>query len=338
MNREKVIQDLLDEAGLDFKRNGRSFILKCPRCGKRDKLYIRKTDGRFVCWVCKETEGFSGAPEWALTELLGTPVAELRARLYGTSRAAGAVYIDLQLDDFFDEDDEVPVFVPDELVELEPDPGFRPLDSEYGLPGLRYLEGRGLPVSLCLEYGIRYWPAMRAVVFPVLQRGRLLGWQTRRIDATEWEDPETGVTVRVPKALTAAGFKKEQALMFQDRITGDHAVLCEGPVDALKAHLCGGNVCALGKLVSTYQLNLLRTSGIRRLYLALDPDAFVEAGNLLRDVADDLEVYDMRPPAGAPEGTDLGKMSLEAVRDLMEAAPRLDRHHMFLYLKDFYVP
>ena len=124
--------------------------------------------------------------------------------------------------------------------------------------------------------------------------------------------------------------------MFGDRITGDHAVLCEGPVDALKAHLCGGNVCSLGKLVSIYQLNLLRNSGIRKLYLALDPDAFMEAGRLLRDVADELEVYDMRPPASLSDDTDLGKMSLEAVRDLMVAAPRLDRHHMFLYLKDFY--
>ena len=111
MNLEKVIQDLLDEGGVDYKRNGRSFILRCPRCSKREKLYVRKTDGRFVCWVCKETEGFSGAPEWALTELLGIPVAELRARLYGTSRAPGAVYIDLQLDDFFEEGDDVPGFV-----------------------------------------------------------------------------------------------------------------------------------------------------------------------------------------------------------------------------------
>lgn len=121
--------------------------------------------------------------------------------------------------------------------------------------------------------------------------------------------------------------------MFSDRINAEHAVLCEGPIDALKAHLCGGNVAALGKGVSSHQLELLKHSGITRLYLALDPDAFVESQNILKLMVQYVEVYDMRPPQPYK---DLGEMPMEEVKVLMDQAPKLDANHMFLYLKDPY--
>ena len=324
-----TIRALLDSGGINVKQNSRSFILKCPRCLKRDKVYIRKTDGKFVCWVCKESHNFKGSCEWLLTELLGTPVETLRAALYGGSNPV-ATFIELNLHDFFGEDDEIPLFVPDPLPPVEPDPGFRPL---AGSKGEEYLVSRGLTLEVCQQYDIQYWPAQKSVVFPVITNGQLVGWQTRRVGPTEYTDPETGIDVKVPKALTSVGLKKERIFMFGDRIRGEHAILGEGPVDALKAHLCGGNVASLGKVVSQHQLNLLRYSGIKRLYLALDPDAFIESQQVLKEMARDVEVYDMRPPKGY---SDLGAMSMEHVKDLYLSAPRLDSTHLFLYLKDLY--
>ena len=114
--------------------------------------------------------------------------------------------------------------------------------------------------------------------------------------------------------------------MFQDRIT-DHVVLAEGPVDALKAHLCGGNVASLGKNVSSYQLDLIRQSGVKRLYLALDPDAFNESQAILKKMAYDLEIFAMVPQSG-----DLGGMSFEEVYRLYLEAPKLGPNHLFLWL------
>jgi DNA primase len=329
---EEKIKAILDEHGVSYKPNSRSYILTCPRCHKRDKLYIRKNDGRFVCWVCRESSGFAGKVEWCLTELVNLDITALRKELYGPEHRS-SVFLDIQLRDFFSEEDETPIFVPSDLSEMEPDPGFRELLDPVSSPGVQYLESRGLPLDLCLEYHIQYWPAQNAVVFPAVTRGKLVGWQTRVAGSTVRIDPETGFEYKVPKAMTAIGLKKDRMFMFGDRITGKHAVLCEGPIDALKAHQCGGNVAALGKAVSGYQLDLLKHSGIEKLYLALDPDAFIESGKILKEMAQYVDVYDMRPPKGYG---DIGEMPLDEVEALMHNAPRLDATHLFLYLKDPY--
>jgi hypothetical protein len=282
--------------------------------------------------VCRETTGFAGKVEWCLTELTGKPVTELRKDLYGPEHRS-SVYLDIQIRDFFSEEDEIPLFVPQDLHEMELDPGFRELTDPVSQAGVRYLESRGLSLDLCLEYQVMYWPMQNAVVFPAIIRGKTVGWQTRIAGPNYFKDPETGLEYKVPKAMTAVGLKKDRMLMFGDRITGDHAILCEGPIDAMKASYCGGNVAALGKGVSAYQLDLLKHSSIKKLYLALDPDAFIESGKILKEMAQYMDVYDMRPPK--PYG-DIGEMSLEEVKMLMEHAPKLDKTHLFIYLKDFY--
>jgi hypothetical protein len=327
------LKDLLDEAGIQYKTNSISFILTCPKCSKRDKLYIRKSDGRFVCWVCAETVGFKGKAEWCLTELTGKPIAELRRELYGAGQGPSSLYLDIHIEDWFDESDEIPMFVPDVLPEVMPDPGFRDLNSPQGKPGLDYLVSRGIPLMVAKEYGIQYWPSQKSVVFPVIAGGKMLGWQTRVIGPTRWFDEESGVEVKIPKAVTSMGLKKDRIFMFGDRITGDRAVLCEGPIDALHAHVIGGNVASLGKAVSRTQLEILKNSGIKKLYLALDPDAFVESRKVLQEVGRSLEVYDLRPPEPYE---DIGAMPMEEVAKLAQVAPRLHPHHIFLYVENPY--
>lgn len=330
-----IIKELLDESGASYNQNSVSYILTCPRCRKRQKLYIRKKDGIFCCWVCKETDGFRGKPEWVFAELLGQSPKELRTRIYGTSLGTGALYLDVQLRDFYDpeEMDEEPpgaAFFP----EVMPDPGFRDLDSAAAAEGRKYLESRGISLEIAKVYDIQYAPADNRVIFPIKSGGRLLGWQARLAGPSEYWDAENGVQVSVPKALTSFGLKKDRLFMFGDRLAGSrHAVLCEGPVDALKAHLCGGNVASMGAAVSATQLQLLRNSGIERLYLALDPDAYRDAQRVVKELCTDMEIYDMRPRL---PHKDLGEMSMEAVKELFDAAPRIDRNYLFIYLKDHY--
>ena len=332
-----ALKAFLDEGGVSYSQNSVSYILSCPRCRKKQKLYIRKKDARFVCWVCKETEGFQGAAEWALCELLGYSVADIRKKLYGDESSPGGLYLDIQLRDFYDpeeEGDEEPpgaIFFP----EVMPDPGFRDLDSAAGAEGRRYLESRGISLDIAKAYDIQYAPADNRVIFPVKSGGRVLGWPARLAGPSEYWDAEHGIQVSVPKALTSFGLKKDRLFMFGDRLAGSrHAVLCEGPVDALKAHLCGGNVASMGAAVSATQLRLLRNSGIERLYLALDPDAYRDAQRVVKELCTDMEIYDMRPRL---PHKDLGEMSMEAVKELFDAAPRIDRNYLFIYLKDHYV-
>jgi hypothetical protein len=325
-----VIKDLLAEAGLgQVKQNSKSYILNCPRCKKKDKLYIRKADGRFCCWRCKELDNFQGAPEYVFAELLNRPIQELRKLIWGLDGPTGNLFLTLNLTDWFGDDDEIDVLAMAPPVGVEPDPGFRSIDSQWGEPGLAYLESRGIPLSVALDYGIEYWPAEQRVVFPVKSQGKLLGWQSRIIGPTEFET-EDGRIATVPKALTYNGLKKDRVLMFGDRITGTHCVLTEGPVDAIKADRCGGNVASLGKAVSFHQLALLKNSGITRLYVGLDPDAAPEIKRIVDELYSDLEIYDMRAPTS---DRDLGAMSFDEVYDLYRNAPRVNKGTLFVYIK-----
>jgi hypothetical protein len=320
------------EAGAGTRGNSKSWIMHCPRCKKKDKLYIRKADGRFVCWYCKEVDNFQGSPEYVLAELLGRNPADLRKDLYGDVGPEATVWLSLTLRDFY-EDEEVEGKPDEQLPTVEMNPDFRGLDTEWGSPGAKYLEKRGVPLQVAMEYGVVYWPKEKRVVFPVTSQGRLLGWQSRYIEATEWIDQETDNLVKIPKALTYTDLKKDRVLMFSDRIRENHAVLCEGPLDAMKAHLCGGNVASLGKAVSKHQLQLLRTSGISKLYVGLDPDAAPEIKRVVDELYRDVEIYDMRAPAPY---ADLGEMTMEEVKMCYDAAPRVNRGTIFLFLKDHY--
>lgn len=325
---EDVVRELLQEHGVGFKTNSKSFIMTCPRCRKKEKLYIRRYDGRFVCWYCAEIENFQGQPEFALRELTGRGLEELRKKLYGEAEGTGRVDLRLRGVDFSDED---LIDIPPPLKTYSWPIDFYQLDTPEAQPGVDYLSRRGIPRDVAMAYGIRYDPQKQRVVFPVLSGGELLGWQSRltKGDKPYWDD-EAQKMVNPLKIITSTDLKRDRCLMFADRLQGsEHCILTEGPVDALKAHLCGGNVASMGKAVSNGQIELIRNSGVRKLYLGLDPDAWLEI-NRIRKRAADMLVFDLRPPKPFK---DLGEMPLEAVRQLFDHAPRLNPAHILLFLK-----
>jgi hypothetical protein len=312
------LEKLLKESGVPYKRNSRSFLLDCPRCNKKQKLWILKSNGAFVCWLCMETDNFKGFADVALSEILGKDIREIRGRIFEGAIPPGNE-LAFTLSEFGEGD---LVDVPQDLFKAEEivlGPDVVELTSKAGAKGVAYLEGRGIPLDVALKYGIMYWPFCKRVVFPVKQDGRLVGYQARSI-----------VADGRPKILTSTGLRREYAMMFQDNLLGqDHAVICEGPVDAIKADLCGGNVATMGKAVTKTQLEIVRRLGIKTVYLALDPDAAEEVNRLAFELGD-IETRLLLPPKGKK---DLGECSFEEVYEAFREAQPFMAGNLLLSLR-----
>lgn len=323
----KALVQLVEGSGVHYRQNSVSWIFDCPRCSKRDKLYLRKRDGRFVCWYCATISGYRGKPEYALSDILGVHIKELQERLYGEGGGIDPGYdVELYFEDFFGDTDDIPYdLLPLRAMTVPLD--FYPLDHKFAARGLAYAQKRGIGLQLAEEYGLLYHPQDRRLIFPIVVDGRTVGWQARTTEPTEWWDEEAKVLRKAEKILTPPGVDRDRCVMFQDRLKGSpHAVICEGPIDAIKAHLCGGNVATMGKSISRGQIKVIRETGVKSIYLALDPDAAAEASRLCREFAD-LEVYFMRIPK---EFEDIGEMSPEAVFRLFQNAERVNASHVFL--------
>jgi len=314
-----ALKDIVENSGVLHRKNSVSWIFGCPHCGK-DKLYIRKRDGRWVCWKCKTTHNYQGArPEFPLRDLLGVSILDIQERLYGAHEFAGT-YLHTTLEN---EDEEEEVYYPEIAWPLD----FYPLDDHRSKAGRVYLEGRGVSLDVAIVAGLRYCPPKRVVAFPIQQWGRLVGWQQRPIYPTEWVDPETAENRSVPKYLTyPRGL--DHLFMFGDRLAGaEECTITEGPIDALKAHLLPNVVCSMGKGVGIEQIDLIKRSDVKKVYLALDPDASADTRANIERLAH-LELHLIRP-----EGKkDLGDMTPEAVKELYLEAPRVSPASMIVHL------
>jgi hypothetical protein len=323
----------MKESGLFFHESGGSYVMDCPVCQKKGKLYIRKRDGEVRCWHCyRQTNDPGGKPEFALSLLMGQSLGSIQSRLYNW-RPDASTEGRIAIRTLFNDPDDEEILTSAPLPETEMPPGCHPLDDAFfSHRGRAYLEGRGVPLEVAMEYGIQYWTTQRKVVFPVIIDGRLAGWQWRTIDKVEpFEVERYGVKkiVKPLKSLTWEGMPRDRVLMFHDRLIGSpHAVLSEGPVDGLKAHLCGGNVVTMGKVIGDGQLDLIRAAGCKRVYLALDPDATEDTAQLIRTRGLE-ELYWMEVPKGYK---DQGEMPMEEVLDVFHAAKRAFSTNVFVSL------
>ena len=327
----RILAQFIKGAGLKFSQNKRSYVFNCPRCGSKKKLYMEKAGGKYICFKCSETNNYRGRPEFALADLSGLPIREVQSRLYGGDHIPVTVHLTFHLDEYFDEDDELDEDAKNVPVLSWPI-DYLPIDDEASAPGAAYLKGRGIPLAMARKYGIRYAPERKRVIFPVAEGKNLYGWQERYIDDTHYVD-ELGNPREVLKIVSSPRIPRERTLMFVDTIKGsDHAVLCEGPVDAIKAHLCGGNVCTMGAAVTREQMALLLNGGVRKIYLALDPDAAVEVRRLTESYSDFVELYEMKAPSLGTEKADLGAMSYDEVYGLFLDAPRIIPRRLFFFV------
>jgi len=344
------LEAMLSRAG-GFFREGTALVANCPRCGKQ-KLHFRvsvpdahrgasRRNGiqfRFSCFS-KSCDGWNGKPEFALAEMLDQPVRAIGQELWGRGSLGGFVPRTGDGPKFeVDLDQPLSAILPQEQAKPMEWPGqFYPLDHPAAERGAAYMEGRGIPVEVARRYGVRYSVVHRSVAFPVEQRGVLWGWQLRLVIPHVWTD-EDGVRRESNKATTAPGMTRIK-WMFSDRLEGsDSAFVLEGPVDAIKADLCGGNVASMGAIITPGLIQALAAYPWRRLYVGLDVDAAKEARRLIEEFDQAVkyagrEVYLVEWPKrkdASGKQVDAGALSFEEVRECWRAAKRASSSQLWL--------
>ena len=321
-----ALQKIIADGGIAHRQNAISYIFTCPICSKTDKLYVRKRDGASKCWVCGDA--LRGYAEKALVALYGGEYAEYRKILRGEDNTPiGGLRLEFEDhwgdEDLYIDDSEAPV------VGWEWPPTAVDSTEEAFEPGRQYLLGRGLNDAVIKKYGIRYMPGEKRVCFPYRVRGEVVGWQGRYILKTEYIDRISGRKRSIPKALTTLQPDiQNRYVMFAENLAHSaHAVISEGPITALKAELCGGNVCTLGKNVSDAQVKLI-ADRVGTVYLAADQDAGTDINALAtRFIARGTEVRLMKIPEvvmkaweGKDKQPDFGDCTFEQVREAFDAA------------------
>lgn len=334
-----ALAKLIKNSGVAYRENATSYVFECPRCHKRDKLAMYKETGGFICYHCA-ADGFKGRPEFALAELLNKHIGEIRKIIYGSNIPETLGYLDIQFVDIWNENEDI--FEPSVEVNIPETcwpPDFVGMEDPMAfVKGARYLHKRGIAPEHVQVYDIKYSPVDQRVIFPVKVNGKLIGWQARSITPTERYDEVLDRTIKIPKILTSGSLigKGQKWLMFQDRLKGsEHCVLAEGPISAIKAHLCGGNVASMGKNVSPFQLETIKKS-VKKLYIALDPDAGHEIAKIAYDLYDDLEIYIMRMPQNFNQldsnenEKDLGDLSPQEVYEVFKSCSPEPRGRIYV--------
>ena len=337
VNAEALVE-LLRTEGIDFQNGSKSWVLDCPLCGKR-KFAIRKTDGYSKCYKCGED--FKGWADFTLAKLLKSSRAELARLIYGVSYSTFTTKKVEDLDRFVDhwgeqspvDEEEIVLSGPQWPLEIFVSPDHHPLESRVGAPGLAYLENRGVSLELAQEYGVKYDPVQERVIFPIVIEGVLRGWQGRLIRRVQYVD-KSGHERELPKVMTE-GEVGGKILGFQDRLKGlDYGIITEGPFDAIKMHLCGGNTFTMGKSVTPVQLDIyVRHYGLRKIYIGLDDDAADEVMRVVRALTayGDITMYRIE---AAPGREDLGAGTLDENLEQFRAARRVVPGQLITYFKD----
>lgn len=292
----------------------RSFIFDCPSCGGRHKLYIQKEDGRSVCFKGKSSKCPKPGSDavYALAILAHMPMDEVKKELHGSAP---------QLQDYL----HVSFDAPEERKRDPLPPGTLPLDitmidDPIAIDGLNYLLGRGLTAEVLKEQGIMYRPSVRMVIFPVIMNGILYGWQGRAIDPV----PKERRMDNLP------GEWKSRTVMFHGNIVGkEFVIIAEGPVSAMKFANMKNYVATMGKEISSEQMKILRESGMKRLYIALDPDAFDKI-HKIRETLPDVECYFVEVPEGRE---DFGDCTYEECEAAFKSAQKITGDEIFVHLE-----
>jgi hypothetical protein len=309
------------------KENARSYIFDCPACGGHEKLYIEKDTGRSVCFkhktencptkktgIIKTLHLISEVPFDVIKremadEIISTPEEQLNFDEPVFS------------DDTVDEDRLLPIT--DEKLPFD----CKLINWPDSKDGLTYLQGRGLDLDTLMKYSIMYSPYFKRVIFPVIMNNELYGWQGRAIDKNN-----------LLKMYNLPGEWKTQSLMFFDNLKNtDFAIIAEGPVSALKFAKVGNFVATMGKAVAEKQLQLILETGIKKIYLALDPDAALEmeelVHRLLLQSANPVKCFLVKVPTGKD---DFGDCSYEECKNAFENAEALDLgcYNLYSYITE----
>ena len=333
--RDKIVE-LITETGIGFVEKSRTIKTTCPSCHQDDKFSILKENGSCICYRGSCDFGRQWFQDWlALT--LKISVKEARAKISNEKKSRvidpgleNGLKLDFVLKNPNSSDDD-PLEAALSKIKPFPFPEFYmvPIDDPSASEGAAYLASRGVSMELAKKYGVHYAKIARRVYFPVVMNGTPYGYQGRHID-------------KVPEDMRMRnndGFARETLVMFADNLIGKtFAIMAEGPFDALKFDSVGANVCTMGKVVTDKQLEIIRSYGITKLYLALDDDAASEM-NAIVDKGQ-LELYKIDVPqscidrcAAAGKKADFGECTFEEAEVAFRNARRLGLSRLLLHLK-----
>jgi len=301
-------------------QNARSYIFDCPACGGDKKLYISKKDGLSVCFKGKTDKcpRPGSSAQYALSLISGLPFDVVKREIVDfVENLAEQIRVKFDNDEVKQEEVKLPT------VMLPIDIAF--MGEHAAEEGQKYLEGRGLPLEVQQKYGVLYSPSMRRVIFPVIMDKKLYGWQGRAIDNVRHED----------RMYNIPGPWKARTLMFYENIVGkDFVIVAEGPVSAMKFYKVGNFVATMGKEISTRQLELMRNAGVKKIYLAIDPDA-VDKLNKIRYILDNellgrIECFHIPVPENRG---DFGDCTFEECEVAFQRASKLDGDQIFSHIE-----
>lgn len=301
------IKWLLDEFDLSYKENSNSYIFECPTC-QEYKFYLNKKEGYFICFKCADAHNVRGkSPERALAILTNKPLAVIRAKL-NTNRIVYSSWEE-------DEDEEI-VEIRQVNPEIQWPLDIYPIDHKFSERGLSYLESRNISLDIANKYQLRYYPEQQRVIFPLIRDEKLYGWQARTV-------------VNNPiKMLSSIGIPRNSMFMFEDNLKNSkHILLTEGPVDAIRGHLCGGNIASMGKIVTNKQIELLKNWPQKDVYLGLDPDAGLETERLIKKMYNYKDLYQLEVTK-----KDIGEMTYEAVFEAFKTAKKVNTGTLYVYI------
>lgn len=189
----------------------------------------------------------------------------------------------------------------------------RDLPADHEAVDYLFLQRDFDPEYLSERFGVGYvvnatapecYPAALAIYIPVMQQGRLIGWQTRK---------PTDKSSGYGKYFNSPGWSKASCLYNQDRAANcPVVVLVEGALDVWRVGSAG--TATFGKTVSTVQARLLQQV-VRNRPLAIAYD----------DVAAVNQAYERlsgltRFPVYMPDGMDPADHSQDAFWRLLYAA------------------
>lgn len=320
---------IIEEYGFEYKDKSRAIYTECPLCGRADKFSILKANGACICYRGSCEFGKRWFEDWIM--LVGNVTRiEAKRRLYGEvdqKRFQEAADDPDSMFKGFHEQEEETVATTIPPIQF-PEYHMIKITSAEATEAVEYLQRRGVSLEMAAKHNIHYSPMLRRVILPITMNGKVYGWQGRHIDPVADE----------MRMRNNVGFRREVLVMFADELSNNkHAIICEGPFDALKFDKVGGYVATMGKFVSDKQLATILSYGPQKIYLALDDDAAKELREMKYRVGD-IPVFRISVPDSCVQRCELvgkkpdfGECTLEECELAFRAATVVDETYLPIY-------
>lgn len=164
-------------------------------------------------------------------------------------------------------------------------------------------EMRGIAEANVVRFSVGWNPDTNRIVIPHFWKGRLVGWQTRRL-----------VDDGSPKYVSSPDFPKDQTIY--NYRPGEHAVLVEAPITVVSKENVGHFEATFGATVTDRQVKLLSMHESITLFFDNDPAGWKATERL----ANGLASYSVVNVVDNPWNADAGDLSEGEVVRLVDSA------------------